>query len=93
MYKWGQKIFRPTRGGTNGLRATGSVARLVMDFWCAKMKEMINENGMTCPLLKMYVDDVLLVVWKLGLGFRWTGDKLEHSQEWENQDIEMGITC
>ena len=71
VYKWETKIFRQLQGGPIGLRATGSVARMVMDQWMNHLKQTLEDNGMTTELLKKYVDDVLAIVWKVNIGNRW----------------------
>ena len=36
------------------------------------------------------MDDVLAIVWKLDLGYRWEGGKLERKEEWIMEDQELG---
>ena len=70
-FMWGENIFPQEGGGSIGLRATGSVARSVMDKWCVRMREILNRFKIEIHLFKNYADDVALVTAKLQLGERY----------------------
>ena len=62
FYKWHGKIFKQKKGGSVGLKETGSCAIMVMDSWITKFRELLETNKVEVFLLKKYVDDVLLIV-------------------------------
>ena len=72
------------------LRLTGVVARIVMDYWAKKIKEMAADNNITLYMLKKYVDDVNLILEALNIGHRWNGTAMEWRKEWEEEDKKNG---
>ena len=40
FYEWEGTFYRQLKGGPIGLRATGFVARVLMDFWANQIKKM-----------------------------------------------------
>ena len=88
MYQFEGKIRLQKAGGPIGLRLTGVVARLVMMYWEKKFKQILMANNITAYMFAWYVDDVNLLLQALGLGWRWTGEKLEWKVEWEKEDEE-----
>ena len=81
FYSWDGKIYKQRKGGGTGLRGTGSVARCVMDEWCEKMSDKMDEAGITAHMFKKYVDDVALITSMLELGSRWKNGKLTKLEE------------
>ena len=75
LHKWEERIFLLP----NWFESPGSIARMVMDTWLEQMKVKMENSGVPCEMIKKYVDDVLAIVWKLNLGYRWTGDHIEHN--------------
>ena len=71
FYRWGDTIYRQTKGAPIGLRAAQSLARVVMDFWLKEARKRLKEGGMKMLLMDKYVDDVLAVMETLRLGSRW----------------------
>ena len=51
-YKWGGRIKRQIKGGAIGLRATGSLACLLMDIWIQEFGDILKRNGVEIHLLK-----------------------------------------
>ena len=77
LYQFEGKFRIQAEGGAIGLRLTGIVARIVMDYWATKFREMARENNITLYLMKKYVDDVNVLMEALGCGIRWNGEKME----------------
>ena len=86
LYQFEGKFRIQAEGGAIGLRLTGIVARIVMDYWATKFREMARENNITLYLMKKYVDDVNVLMEALGCGIRWNGEKMEWKAEWEAED-------
>ena len=59
IYKFGSEVRGQRAGGAIGLRATGSLAKVTMD-WIEKHRERLNDLGINIWLLKKYVDDCLI---------------------------------
>ena len=74
FYEWNGTIYRQVSCGPIGLRSTGSVCRVVMDYWRSEISKKIvqmdnlkvinpvNYETLTIHLLKKYVDDVLVAL-------------------------------
>ena len=86
LYEWEGEFFRQIHGRPIGLRATGSLARILMDIWLQEFRKILEDNNVNVLLLKKYVDDVLLICPNLRMGSRWNGTSLIHSKEGEEQD-------
>ena len=90
LYQFEGKMRVQAEGGPIGLRLTGVVARIVMDYWARKFKELVKANNLTIYMFRKYVDDINLVMEALGIGYRWNGEQMEWKKEWENEDLEKG---
>ena len=89
-YKWGASIRKQSKGGSQGLRGTGSVARTTMDDWAVKFRDKVETLGIKIYLLKKYVDDVLIISSLLKLGSRWNGTQIVCFEEDRLQDEAEG---
>ena len=83
VYTFMNKIFAQKKGGAIGLRITGLIARIYMDQWVRKMKEIMTENLMVIYNIDKYVDDVNVVNECIGKGTKWNGECL--NEEWEKK--------
>ena len=88
LYQFEGRSYIQAKGGSIGLRLTGVVAKLVMNRWNVRFKELAIQNEITIYLNKTYVDDQNLLLEALDMGRRWTGDKIEWRAEWEKEDNE-----
>ena len=85
FYEWEGTLYRQTSGGPIGLRASGLIGEILMDFWAEKVLEaasVCNEKHEENPvrfeplrihLLHKYVDDCFVAKQPLKLGTRWSG--------------------
>ena len=89
-YKWGEDVMRQVSGGAIGLRATGSVARRVMEKFLGEYRRLLEEHGVEVLLLRKYVDDILSITSKLEVGSRWTGNSISRRQEDIEEDTAQG---
>ena len=87
FYKWGDKIHQQRKGGPIGLRASGVVAKVVMELWIREMKQRMENAGFEVFLIKKYVDDVLVVCSKTRRGHRLVDGRLERSCESFGHDV------
>ena len=91
-YKWGDKVLRQIAGGPIGLRATGSVARMVMWRFLKKYRSLLEDNKVEVFLLRKYVDDILIATGCLPLGSRLTGSAITAKEEDMMEDEEGGVS-
>ena len=89
MYQFEGVMRLQKEGGPIGLRLTGVVARLVMQHWESKFRQLAEENHLEIYMFAWYVDDVNLIMKSLGKGWRWNGIKLEWREEWESEDCKL----
>ena len=61
LYQFEGRMRVQACGGPIGLRLTGVVARVIMDYWARKFRKLVDENELTVYMFKKYVDDVNLV--------------------------------
>ena len=92
FYMWGENIYAQEGGGSIGLRATGSVARYVMDKWYVGIREILNRCKIEIPLFKNYADYVALATAKLQLGERYGDGAITSSPETIQEDLDKGRT-
>ena len=88
LYQFEGQSYIQAKGGSIGLRLTGVVAKLVMNRWNTRFKELAIQNEITIYLNKTYVDDQNLLMEALEMGKRWTGEKMEWRSDWEKEDKE-----
>ena len=68
MYRVGGKFYIQGDKGPIGLKATGSVARLIMIWWDRKFIEMLTTLGIIMLLYLRYIDDINLATVALAPG-------------------------
>ena len=86
-YEWEGNLYQQIFGGPIGLRATGPVARIMMDWWTRQIREIEEKSQILAKLnpvqfeplqlymLRKYVDDCLVVMEEMKLGVRWSQDE------------------
>ena len=92
VYTFGGKYYNQRKGGPIGLRATGAVARVMMGRWDQKVMSSMEANNIRTLINKRYMDDIRNLLKAIRAGWRWSGCKLEFSQEWEEEDLPMSRT-
>ena len=45
VYKWGGKLYRQRKGGSIGLRLTGSISKVTMDKWMSIFQGILETHG------------------------------------------------
>ena len=70
IYWYHGDLFKQLKGGAIGARLTGVVARVVMDKWEQRLREVLRSNLVKTYLLGKYVDDVNLATSIIGKGYR-----------------------
>ena len=96
LYEWEGQTFLQVFGGPIGLRATGPVARILMDHWAEKMEELaercntlavinpVRYQRLDIYLIKKYVDDCLVALDTMAPGVRWS--QVEQAMVWSMED-------
>ena len=89
-YRRDSDLYRQAEGGAIGLRATGSVARMVMGIFLRKYREVLEQQSVEVHMIRKYVDDILSVVTNLEPGSRWSEGRITRHQEDIEEDMEAG---
>ena len=85
-------IYKQKHGRAIGLRVTGSVARIVMDFWATAFLKLLDPTLVTIFLFTKYVDDMNMILRSIPHGYRWTNGKFVWTQEVQDEDNELGMS-
>ena len=90
-YTFGGKTYVQLEGGPIGARITMCVARLVLQHWREKYKEILKEGNIREKLSKIYVDDNRCVVEKIKPGLRFIENegKFKFQSEWIEEDMKI----
>ena len=88
MYQFAGDTYWQDGGAPIGLRLTSVVARIVMDGWAVGFITKLVDAGVVLHMIAKYVDDINVVLDRLRRGSRWTNDRIEWTQEWEQDDID-----
>ena len=95
VYEWEGKLYLQMAGGPIGLRSSGPVARILMDFWISELLEIaekcnnkhtenpVNFGKFAILLATKYVDDVFVALERFKPGLRW--DSISKALEWSEE--------
>ena len=92
VYEFNGDIFLQRAGGPIGLRSTCAVARVMMNVWDARWMEVVNANNIRVRKSNRYMDDIRCFLKAIREGWRWVNGHLCHTKDWENEDMESGIS-
>ena len=103
LFEWNGEIYIQGEGCPAGLRTSGPISRIVMDYWVKEMK-LLEEKANTLAkinpvmfsninvyLLKKYVDDILTAGKEIKLGTFW--DSQSKSLQWSPEKQEADVTA
>ena len=76
-YRFAGKTYRQSSGGPIGARVTMCVARLIMQDWGERYRELLVNASMRIALLNNYVDDVRQGCTLLKMGMRFNEEQME----------------
>ena len=102
IYEWEGRIYLQMAGGPIGLRSSGPVARVLMDYWIDMLLEIARETErqaeedpvtrgtLRIHLITKYVDDVFLALERIQPGMRWDPEmaSLRWTEENHREDIQ-----
>ena len=80
FYKCGGALYRQKYGGAIGLKATWSLARLLMEHWMEEYIQKLENLGVPIHFIFKYVD-VLIITRKCERGTRFKDGKLIQNKE------------
>ena len=104
FFEWEGNLYRQVSGGPIGLRVSGVVGQILMDQWVKKIHQKAMRSRelnsldptrykiLSIEALWKYVDDCVCVLNQMRIGTRFKEDKLIWSKEWEDEDLENGVT-
>ena len=64
-YKFDNKIFQQSKGGSIGTEITGELSKIYMNSWDKKLLDKLQGLGITVLMMKRYVDDILIMLAEL----------------------------
>ena len=70
-YKFAKESYQQSSGGPIGARVTMAAARIVMNDWGAKWRQLLETTNIVIGMLDGYVDDVRQESTSLRMGTRW----------------------
>ena len=85
-------MYKQRKGGPIGLRATCAIARLVMNNWDRRWKQIMDENKITIKLYKRYMEYGRMVMPPLRHGWRWQQGELVFKRTWLKEDENLTST-
>ena len=99
------RIYLQMAGGPIGLRSSGPVARVLMDYWIDMLLEIARETErqaeedpvtrgtLRIHLITKYVDDVFLALERIQPGMRWDPESasLRWKEENHREDMKNSI--
>ena len=91
-YTFGNNIYHQKGGGPIGMRGTCAVARVTMQMWDIKWREILENERITTWLLARYMDDARAFLPPFKHGWRWTKEGLRFCQLWAKEDITLTPT-
>ena len=59
-YEWEGVIYKQTEGGTIGVRATGPIARILMDYWAEEIRKMTDRTQTLHAINPVMFEDMRL---------------------------------
>ena len=92
VYSFGNKLYLQASGGPIGMRATASLANVVMKQWDCALDELLRNEGLVLDLLVRYVDDIRIALASLNEGWRWHNNSFCFRWEWRDEDLCSDVT-
>ena len=91
-YTFGGLKYHQMGGGPIGLRATCAVARVVMQLFDIKWKEILQEARISTEMLARYMDDARALLHPFKCGWRYDTRGLVFCQKWVVEDQNLTPT-
>ena len=89
FYQFAGTTFHQQDGGPIGLRGTCAVARLAMQLFDVKWKELLSGLNLTIWIIKRYMDDIRCFMPPIKRGWRWSNGELLYCRKWEMEDAQL----
>ena len=83
IYWYHGDLYKQLRGGAIGARLTGVVARIVMDHWEKRLRQILEKNSVEVFLFGKYVDDVNTATSVIRKGSRWAETEEGWRLQWD----------
>ena len=93
IYTWNGESYLQRAGGPIGLRSTCAVARVVMNEWDARWKDLCLMNNIKIGKSKRYMDDIRAFFKALREGWRWMVGRLCYTKSSEAEDMKSGVSA
>ena len=93
MYRIGNKFYLQGDEGPIGLKATGSVARLIMIWWDRKFLTLMSTLGIIIYLYLRYIDDINVAVKSLPPGTYYDSRTRQLQVDCDKVESDMSTPC
>ena len=92
MYEFMGKTYLQQFGGPIGMRATASLAAVVMKVFDVAWMNLCKRENLSVDLFLRYVDDCRILMAPLNEGWFWNGCKFEFSWERRKSDLKCALS-
>ena len=93
LYTFANKVYRQSKGGPIGHRATCAIARVTMNVWDGLWTRRLKEMNVKIETYTRYMDDGRTLLYPIRPGWRVTDDgNLKFCKRWEDQDRGLSTT-
>ena len=89
LFRFGETHYKQSEGGSIGSILTGEVSKARMILYMRKLKEKCEMLGLKMYLVKVFVDDVFVLIKFPGRGFVVREECLVWENEQEQQDVDV----
>ena len=90
LYTFDEKIYLQSSGGPIGMRATASLANVVMKVYDQTWRKLMEREKVVIDLFVRYVDDCRMFMTSLSEGWRWMDTNFVFSWKWREEDLQSG---
>ena len=92
LYCFDDEIYLQSSGGPIGMRATASLANVIMKIYDQAWVKLMEREGVIMDLFVRYVDDCRIFLTAINEGWRWEGNNFVFDWQWREEDIASGET-
>ena len=92
LYNFGGNTYIQASGGPIGMRATASLANVIMKLWDLAWQQIMNEEGIIMDLVMRYVDDCRVFMACLNEGWFWEDGTFKFSWDKRREDLEKKLS-
>ena len=92
LYTFGGETFIQSSGGPIGMRATASLASVIMKIWDVAWCNLMKREGIKMDLVVRYVDDCRMFMPCINEGWFWDNGSFQFDWQKREKDLESEET-